>query len=101
MLLDTLQKSWRLSQHWDFFILTYDQVRDVLATSAMGWQNVLPLVSLFGIVVLHSQSLFIVFANSKGILARMMGTKVMNYLGEVSYAFFLLHFTIIAYHNWD
>ena len=97
MLLDSVKELAAIST-LGLYILTYDQVRDALAKSVLAgktfslWYHFSGSCFAFAIIVF-------VFANSKGILARMMGTKLMNYLGEVSYAFFLLHFTIIAYHN--
>ena len=97
MLLDTLKELAAIST-LGLFILTYDQVRDVLVTSEWAgrmfslWYHFSGSSLAFAIIIY-------VFASSKGILARLMGTKLMNYLGEISYAFFLIHFTIIAYHN--
>ena len=97
LLLDTAKELAAISM-FALFILTYDQVRYVLATSDWAgkifsaWYHFSGSSFAFAIIIY-------VFANSKGLLARMMGGKLMNYLGEISYAFFLIHFTIIIYHQ--
>jgi peptidoglycan/LPS O-acetylase OafA/YrhL len=80
------------------FVFTYDYVRGILAGSSWGggmfavWYHFAGSSLVFALIIY-------VFASSKGILARVMGAKLMNFLGEISYAFFLIHHIVLVYHS--
>ncbi len=80
------------------FVFTYDYVRGILAGSSWGGSMFSVWYHFAGSSIVFAFIIY-VFASSKGILARVMGTKLLNLLGEISYAFFLIHNIILIYHS--
>jgi len=97
LIFDSLKECVAISSFAIFFF-GYNSVRGAIYGSPWGgpmfsaWYNFAGSSIVFALIIY-------VFADSKGILATMMGTRLMNFLGEISYAFFLVHMIILIYHS--
>ncbi len=77
------------------FVFTYDWARQSITSNGSHllsiWYHFAGSAPVFAVIIF-------VFARSQGVCARAMGSKAMNFLGEISYAFFLIHSIILVYH---